>query len=302
MYYVICAGISLSSFWSSGSSHTAGVRRTANDEKAQAHETSQPKSEEKQLNKSAMTVTDKCVVILTETEEKLLDDISKASVGVPVPASLKRLLGKRTSSQRLKGARGDGQVFTNVTIPTRLFKPVMSSSATFRIVQENLTQAFTASSTSAAVFGATYYVVNSLDQISALTALFDQYRITMIEVWFLPASSNTSEVASGTVVSNGHVATVIDYDDATALTAFTQALDYVNVVSTPVGVAHYRKFVPHATIAAGTGTMNVTSPWCDSASPSIQHFGLKYAFTQAIDLAMEYDYLYRMHTEWRNIR
>lgn len=242
-------------------------------------------------------VKNKPPVVLSAEDEKLLNDIRSAVVATPVSASAKRLMGKATPSQKQKGAKGDGTVFTSITIPAKLFRPVGRSSAVFRVSQEVLVSAAFTSSSALATFGAFNFVVSALDQISPLTALFDQYRIAMIELWVTPQGSAVSVT--------GNIASVIDYDDSNALTTYAQALDYVNVVSTEAGVAHYRRFVPHVAVAAYSGTFasfaNETAPWIDAASTGVQHYGLKLAATIAGSI-VPYDLHYRLHTEWRNVR
>jgi len=187
-------------------------------------------------------------------------------------------------------------VFTRETIPPRLFQPVMSFDKIFTLTQEIFTPNFHVTSTSVGTFVGFGFVVSVMDQISSLTSLFDQYRVDLIEAWLVPEPQ----------VADGQFATVIDYDDASALTTFAQATDYINVVSTNVNAAHYRKFVPHAALAAYAGGVftsfaNVTKPWIDAASTGVVHYGLKTAAT-VTNVVQTYDLLLRVHTSWRNLR
>jgi len=229
-----------------------------------------------------------------DPEVKLVQD---SSVVVPVSAAIKRLMGKKTASMKMKGTKGDGVVFALQSIPSRLFKPAGGSNVVVKVPQEVLSMAFLTSSVTVPVFASISFTVNSLDQISHLTALWDQYRITLIEAWLVPNNN--------TAIVGGNVASVIDYDDANNLTTYAQALDYVNVVSANGDLAHYRCFKPHCAVAAYSGSftsfLNVESPWIDAASPSVQHYGLKFA-TPTTTAAIVYDLTYRLHTEWRNIR
>jgi len=217
--------------------------------------------------------------------------------------SLKRSMGKRTTSQGKKGSKGDGLVFTLATMPPRMFRPVQLSSATYKIAQETTVVSYFASSASIPTFMSTYFTIAILDQVSTLAALFDQYRINEVEVWLVPQSEFMPTSAAG--ASGNQLATVIDYDDAAALTTFGQAMDYVNCVLSPGSCAHYRRFKPHAAVAAYSGTFasyaNVTSPWIDAVSTGVQHYGLKVASTTGI-VVRTYDLYIRLQTEWRNLR
>jgi len=72
---------------------------------------------------------------------------------------------------------------------------------------------------------------------------------------------------------------VIDYDDANALTTVAGALAYTNVIVTPMTNGHYRKWRPHIAVGAYSGAFtsfkNEVSNWIDVASPGVQHYGLK---------------------------
>lgn len=276
-------------------SHTASVRRIANDTAEQGHapllEVAKP-----HVNSDEKHVSSTPVIVLTAEEEKLLDDIRNSSVACPVPASAKRLMGKKTSSQKQRGAKGDGLVFTRATIPARLFKPVVDSNKVFSLTQEIFTPNFHVTSAAVTTFVGFGFVISAMDQISPLTSLFDQYCIPLIEAWLVPEPQD----------ADGQFASVIDYDDATALTTFAQALDYTNVVSTDVTTAHYRKWVPHVAMAAYGGGVftsfaNVTSPWIDAASTGVVHYGLKTAATVS-NIPQTYDLLLRIHSKWRNLR
>jgi len=167
----------------------------------------------------------------------------------------------------------------------------------FNITQEANAGTLVTTSTSTPSFGSLYFTVAGLDQISSLTAVFDQYRVNMVEAWILPFFGT----------SNGYTsyASVIDYDDASNLTTYAQALDYTNVVETQISNGHYRKFVPHIAVAAYSGSFtsyeNVTAPWIDCSSTAVQHYGLKIA-SPATSVSSTITATYRLHVSFRNVR
>jgi len=140
--------------------------------------------------------------------------------------------------------------------------------------------------------------IGSLDQVSAYLALFDQYRITALEVWVIPRiTSVTSNTANP-----GQMASVIDYDDSTSLASFAAAMDYENVLTGSGVDGHYRKWVPHiAVITGASGVENAKMRWIDAASTSVIHYGMKMVWTST-DAAYVSDIFVRYWMEWRNVR
>jgi len=158
------------------------------------------------------------------------------------------------------------------------------------------------SNVATAVFAAFAFVASAIDQISSLTAVFDQYRIDELEVWFWPKIAP----GTGTITDPGLFATAVDYDDATALSTYNQALDYQNVLVSDGRQGHYHRFKPHAAIAAYSGAFtsfaNQASPWIDAASTGVQHYGVKGAWTSTDTTGYTYAVQARFHMSFRNVR
>lgn len=192
----------------------------------------------------------------------------------------------------------DGIVFNSIGRPLMIKVP--TNNAVFRVIQ-SFEPAVITSSTSVPTFTGSAYTVGTLDQASTLIALFDQYKIERIEVWMIPRVS-TNGIGTG---NPGLFHSVIDFDDFNVLGTVAQALDYTNVVMGSGLDGHYRTWVPHVATAAYSGAFtsfaNETAPWIDAASASVQHYGLKTAWT-VTDLALTMDVVVRLHTAWRNVR
>jgi len=234
---------------------------------------------------------------LDDAKKELLAAKSSTSLVRISPAAVK-LSGRRTASQRRK--RGPTErLFSNET-PVQWINP-RSDNTVYKIVQGNASGT-AASSSSANTYSQWYYSLGNLDQASSLAAVFDQYRITKIEIMFMP---RVSAVAASTSLNTGVFSTVVDYDDASALTTLAQAQDYANVISSPGSVGHYRVFEPHVAVAAYSGSFssyaNETSPWIDCASTSVQHYGVKTAWSQT-DAVYTYDVYAHLWLEFRNVR
>lgn len=128
-----------------------------------------------------------------------------------------------------------------------------------------------------------YFTLNDLPQVTAFTGLYDQYKITKVKVSFIPMVTQNAVISTAAEVSNpGLFGTVIDYDDNNALTTFAQYEEYQNFKFQPCisTKTMTRTFRPHIAIAAYqssfAGFGNKANMWLDCASPTIQHYGLKF--------------------------
>jgi len=118
-----------------------------------------------------------------------------------------------------------------------------------------------------------YFSLSQLDQATSWSAVFDQYRLAEVEITLRP-QYNTGQTGVGAV--NWY--TVIDFDDANPVTSAAGMREYNNCMISGYET-QVRRFVPHAALSAYQGAFagfaNVTAPWLDVASPTIQHYGLK---------------------------
>jgi len=231
--------------------------------------------------------------------------VSNDNETVEAQASL--FLQKLASMSMSSGTRArgklfnkDGTLFNATGAPPRYKVP--TNNTIVPIVQNSVVGAFITSNVALNEFAQTSFTVASLDQVSSLTAVFDQYRIIRVEVWLTPRNS----VSQGNTANPGIFATVVDFDDATALATLASAYDYTNCVISNGLEGHYRTWKPHAAVAAYSGAFtsyaNVPSPWIDAVSTGVQHYGLKVAWSPTDASGYIYDMAFRLHTEWRNIR
>lgn len=125
-------------------------------------------------------------------------------------------------------------------------------------------------------FGGIAGMLNSVNDAASLLGVFDQYRITGIEILFKCTLGEQMTAESGSLV------TVLDFDDSTALTTLASALDYSSSIVTKARENHRRCFVPRvapAIYASGafSGYGSATGQWLNSASSSVAHYGVKWA-------------------------
>jgi hypothetical protein len=133
-------------------------------------------------------------------------------------------------------------------------------------------------STTVPTFAAYAFQISSASNYSQYLGLFDQYRIDEIEVWLDPQQSQ-----SVLQVNQGLLASTVDLDDANTPSAFATVEDHQSSLVTNGLNSHYHRWVPHTAVATYSGAFtsfsNMQNNWIDSASPNVQHFGLKIAAT-----------------------
>lgn len=117
-----------------------------------------------------------------------------------------------------------------------------------------------------------FFTAADVSSASFLTA-FDQYRIDRIEVWLEPQLANADPRVTAQWVS------AVDMDDANVPGTFETVAHKPGAVIGSGTAGHYHCFTPHVADALYAGVFtsfgNRTSPWIDSASPAVQHYGIK---------------------------
>jgi hypothetical protein len=171
----------------------------------------------------------------------------------------------------------------------------------YSCVQTFCVQSWFSSSASVPTFTYINCILNQIDQYATFVSLFDQYRFLECEVWITPQVS--AAVSSS---HTGSIFTVLDYDDSTVLTTIGQAQDYASCVVSPQTTGHYRRFTPHAALAAYapsafTSFANVASPWLDTSSYSVTHYGVKVACSISSTPSV-FDLQIRMRVQFKNVR
>jgi len=157
-----------------------------------------------------------------------------------------------------------------------------------------------ATSASVETFNAFSFTLNGIHNAGDLAAVFDQYRIDLVEFWLIPRFAlNTSTNTLGLMTS------VLDFDDASSLSTVATALDYDTSMTASGMTSHYRVFKPRVAVAAYGGAFtsykNEAADWCDTASLGIQHYGVKIAST-VTNAIYTWDAIVRLHATLRAVR
>jgi hypothetical protein len=145
-------------------------------------------------------------------------------------------------------------------------------------IKSSYTGSFSTSS-SLPVFGALDFQLSSVNNYTSYAAIFDQYCIAAAVIRF---ETQVNSVPAGSVV--GSLITVIDHDDANALSTIAAALEYSTALESPSYLGQTRLVYPRFAVGAYTGSFggfgNLTG-YIDCASTTVQHYGLKYNHTVA---------------------
>jgi len=113
---------------------------------------------------------------------------------------------------------------------------------------------------------------------SSLAAVFDQYKVEVIEIILTP---RITQATSNVTQPGGFLYSCIDYDDQTSLGSIAAIQAYANVIATRMVVPHRRCWKPRMAVATYAGSFggfgNVSAGWVDTASTSVQFYGVKFA-------------------------
>jgi hypothetical protein len=163
-----------------------------------------------------------------------------------------------------------------VRLTDQLRLPIFSETQTVFTRKSDATLAAIAQSSSVgSTLQINFTFANSVND-SSYAAVFDQYRIVAAEVIPTPRITEANQVSP---YPAGYLYTVLDYDDATALTSPSAAQDYSSCIITPVTEAVRRCVKPRIAMAAYSGAFtsfaNVADQWIDAASTGVIHYGIK---------------------------
>ncbi len=117
------------------------------------------------------------------------------------------------------------------------------------------------------------FSLNDVPGYTELTALYQQYCIEQIEIWFRPEYTVLSDASALSNSVNVEFNSAIDVVDGTAPTSVNAVLEYQNCAHTSIVQTHYRKFKPAYLI---DGIMS-SCGFISTASPSSNWYGLKIA-------------------------
>jgi len=133
------------------------------------------------------------------------------------------------------------------------------------------------SSTTVAVGSAYTFTLTNLPGYTEFTALFDQYRLLKVMMQFIPATNVLT--ASATPLAHPVAVTAIDYDDGNTPTTTDELREFETCKIVQPFKVHYVNVIPRIAAAVYSGaftSFSNTKMWIDSASPTVQHYGVKF--------------------------
>jgi hypothetical protein len=129
--------------------------------------------------------------------------------------------------------------------------------------------------------GALKFQLDQLNNLSSYTSLFDCYRIEFAEVEFIPINPSgfNPDLDTGLILN-----TVLDYDDAAALSTESNALQYSSCLESTSMQRVVRTLVPRAAMSVYNGAFSSfarvpVGTWIDIASANVQYYGVKYVLS-----------------------
>ena len=214
---------------------------------------------------------------------------------VHLPPTLEQLASRLAVNSGSGGAKKKGKKgritarFFNPVGPRPWMKfttPLQSISATLLVSGTLLT-----TSTTLPLGGSIIATLGMFPSYTEYTDLFDQYRFEQIEVLIEPRA------AQGTTVF-AQLTTAVDLDDGNVPTLASQVQLKQLALDGADGSGRYHLWQPHMAVATFSGAFtsyaNEPAGWIDSASPNVQHFGLKaYAFPTPVAIS----YLYTLRAK-----
>jgi hypothetical protein len=214
------------------------------------------------------------------TKSQWLRDLTSEGVE-PNPGPKPSKSRSKSRPKKKKGSRGKKRA--DGDIPRPIHCTVTTASCSVPKIPRNYlfrfldsTQTLLSGSNVGTTAGSYYFSLNANVQSGTLVSLFDQYRFLACRFRFLPRQNLIAPSAS----TYPPLYTVIDYDNATAPASRGAIQSYSNCSESQVYESVERTFCPHIATAAYSGSFtsysNMAKVWIDSASPSVQHYGIKY--------------------------
>ncbi len=256
------------------------------------------------LTSSATQVKPESVTSVSSGKTEGLPLVAKDDVKEsPLTTVIRSLGGPKKKGRGKMGSKAEKRItraklFNATGMPQPMKEPTNNGIFRFTHVSEALGALNT--STTVPTTYSLYFALSQFNDVSSLTAIFDQYMIEYVEVWFQPRNT----IVSGNTANTGIMHTVVDYDDANTLASVGAAANYANVLVGSGVEGHYRVFVPHVAAAVYSGAFtsfsNVARRWIDSASTGVQHYGFK-AICTVTDAIYTWDAFWRVHFAFRNV-
>lgn len=161
-------------------------------------------------------------------------------------------------------------------------------------------------STTASIPTVWVFKLNQLPGYTEVTSMYDQYRITQVDVIYEPASRAGPSTATGTAGAP-HLLVRVNFDGGNSA-SYDQMREYDN---TRVYSAYQRwehRFTPKISMMAYNGATSTGysvaqgSPWVSTSNADVEYYGLQFAFPQVTGTTQfGGTLLFHVHVEAKNV-
>jgi len=146
-------------------------------------------------------------------------------------------------------------------------------------------------------FAGLVFTLDSLPQYTDFTKLFDMYRITKVEIDWLPEYTELTDAALVSNAVNVRFNSAVDLSDEAAPASVAEILQYQQLVSTGITKPHSRSWKP---------TINMSETnipcycWVPTSEEGRKHYALKVAIPPT-GVAMTFRSRVKLHVECANV-
>lgn len=199
----------------------------------------------------------------------------------------KRAVSRRASQNK---SPNNGKQLNNQTMKCPVYRPVYKFSRVVEALYDVVCDGINPS------LGGYQFVLSNLPNYTDFTNLFDMYRITKIEIDWVPEYTELTDAALVSNAINVRFNTAIDLSDASAPGSVDEVLQYQQLKSTGITRTHSRVWKPTFLM----GGLVPCECWLPTSNPSERHYGLKYAIPPT-GTAMTFRSRVRLHVECANV-
>lgn len=143
---------------------------------------------------------------------------------------------------------------------------------------------------------ANFFSLSQLPDSTDFTNLFDMYRITKIEIEWLPEYTELTDAALVSNAVNVRFNSTIDLTDSLAPAAVSDILQFQQLLTSGITKPHKRVFTPCFLM----GGLVPCQCWLPTSSPAERHYGVKVG-VDATGVAMRFRSRVKMYVECANV-
>lgn len=140
------------------------------------------------------------------------------------------------------------------------------------------------------------FTLDTLPDYTDFTRLFDMYRITKVEIDWVPEYTELTDAALVSNAVNVRFNSTVDLTDASAPASVDEVLQYQQLLSSGITKPHKRVWQPTFLM----GGFVPCSCWLPTSAPSERHYGLKVAIPPT-GVAMTFRSRCRLFVECSNV-